>query len=50
MWILSPLQVKKKNKMQHKFSYFDVQIRTLNTVKQFLFYDLVCSLNSVQSF
>jgi len=50
MWRLSLLQIEKNDKMQHKFTYFGVQIRTLNTVTRFLLYDLFYSINSVQSF
>ena len=35
--------------MQHKFTYFGVQI-IFNIVKLFLVHDLVYSLNSVQNF
>jgi hypothetical protein len=44
------VKIKKNDKMQHKFTYFGVQIRTFNSVTPFLVYDLVYSLNSVQSF
>lgn len=44
------MKIKKKDKMQHKFTYFGVKIRIFNTVTHFLVYDLVHSLNSVQSF
>jgi hypothetical protein len=44
------VKIKKNDKMQHKFTYFDFQIRTFNTVTHLLVYDLVYSLNSVQSF
>ena len=44
------MKIKKEDKIQHKFTYFGVQIRTFNTITHFVVYDLFYSLHSFQSF